>query len=420
MVLLDERKPELVLWIDDDNIATREQFETLWDSIESKPDADVMAGWCWIHNEQNNTFYPSAGVFSPESKSGWIPFGRDFVDGYQVTGAEATGFPFVLMKREALVKAGGPNAFLPILVDSEIGVMGEDMAWCKRALAAGVNLYVDPPASGCSHMKVRSPEPFLVPPPQVSAPIVGREPRIAAMLRVKNEGRWIKRVIESIKPLCDAGIFVLDDGSTDDTRSRLIETGCAAVFQSPFAGQPLDEARDKNWLLAEVVKLASPDWILCIDGDEELEPGGVEKIRAALRDTKFESFTLRVPYLWDSPDQIRVDGIYSEIRRHSLFRARPEFHFQCLYKKTGAPCHTGLHCGNTPTWQMNPEASGNLEVNLLHYGYMLREDRIRKYEWYNRIDPDNEIEDHYRHMVIGDLANLPASTVTKFAGPLKL
>ena len=41
-------------------------------------------------------------------------------------------------------------------------------------------------------------------------------PRIVAVLRIKNVARWIRRTLESIRPLADA-VVILDDGSTDET-----------------------------------------------------------------------------------------------------------------------------------------------------------------------------------------------------------
>jgi hypothetical protein len=59
-----------------------------------------------------------------------------------------------------------------------------------------------------------------------------------------------------------------------------------------------------------------------------------------------------------------------------------------------------------------------VNARLLHYGYLHREDRIRKYEWYTQQDPDNQAEDFYRHTVIGDL--FPAEIRFRHGGPLKL
>jgi hypothetical protein len=51
---------------------------------------------------------------------------------------------------------------------------------------------------------------------------------------------------------------------------------------------------------------------------------------------------------------------------------------------------------------------------------MRRSDRLMKYRWYNTTDPNNEREDCYRHMVQGDLPEVPAYLKLKRAGPLRL
>jgi hypothetical protein len=57
---------------------------------------------------------------------------------------------------------------------------------------------------------------------------------------------------------------------------------------------------------------------------------------------------------------------------------------------------------------------------IIHYGYLCKEDRLRKYEMLNRVDPGNEAEDCYRHIVQGDVPEVPASAVLRHAGPLQL
>ena len=47
---------DYVLWIDDDNIVTPEIFQRLKKDLDEHPEADMVAGWCWI--EPN----PGAGV----------------------------------------------------------------------------------------------------------------------------------------------------------------------------------------------------------------------------------------------------------------------------------------------------------------------------------------------------------------------
>lgn len=236
---------------------------------------------------------------------------------------------------------------------------------------------------------------------------------IAGMLRVKNEARWIADVLRSIQSLCKC-IVVFDDSSTDGTPEI-----CKAinpqhdvwVMHSPFVD--LNEARDKNFLLDQVRKL-KPDWVLSIDGDEVLQDGGAEKIRAAL-DPETASYSMRIRYLWDTTAQERVDGIYGRFKRGSLFRlaGQPS---TAQFRATGNGGN--FHCGNVPAGLIGRDA--DLDVSLWHMGYLHRDDRIRKYFFYNENDRANVAEDCYRHVCLGDLPELPAHLRLRHAGPLEL
>lgn len=234
--------------------------------------------------------------------------------------------------------------------------------------------------------------------------------RIIGMMRVKNEARWIERVLRSMLPVCGK-ILLFDDHSTDGTPEFAETIPGVVVIRSPFAG--LSETRDKNYLLEQVGAFgpeARPDWILAIDGDEEIAPGGAEQIQEiCARDGGPDCYSFRVRYLWDRPDQVRVDRWYADFRRPSLFRFWPAERF---HSAAGG----GFHCGNVPSARM----VGACGVDLLHYGYLYREDRVRKYQWYNAPDkqPIPAVEDGYRHMVVGDL--FPADSRFRWAGPLEL
>lgn len=231
--------------------------------------------------------------------------------------------------------------------------------------------------------------------------------KISAMLRVRNESRWISEVLTSIAPLCSE-THVMDDHSTDNTVDIARSHG-AVVYSSPFEG--LDESRDKGWLLDRVME-GHPTWVLCIDGDEILEPGGAERLLEHARDPTVNALSLRVLYLWDSRDQYRADGVYGRFQRPSMWRA---FHGQRFRSTRNGG---NFHCGNTP--YMPAARVRRTDVALLHTGYMLREDRLRKYEWYNQQDPNNLGEDFYRHVAQGDIPEVPASARLRWAGPLEL
>ena len=405
-VLKSEPQPDYVLMFDDDNIVNFEHVARLLDLLESRPEVDAAAGWCWFQPDADlPDVRPSCGHFAPDS---WglrcfeaISFQRE----KEPREIEWTGFPCFLIRRSAFDRLPA-RPFLPLIDESlPYGMGGEDASFCKRAMDAGLKFLVDPRVK-VQHIKPRAIEPVF--PTENQKP-----PKVAAMLRVRNESRWISRVIRSLVPLCGENIYVLNDESTDETAALAYEAG-ATVYPDPFAGLPLDEARDKDWLTEKVVQECSPDWILCVDGDEELEPLGAEKIMGVLRQNlPVDCFALRFLYLWDSPDQARMDRWYRNYTRNSLFRAECAG-FKSQYKEAGMDVNAGLHVSNAPAGVK----SSALNVYLLHYGYMERTDRIRKYEYYNRIDPGNLAEDEYRHIAQGDLPGIPADAMLLHAGPL--
>jgi hypothetical protein len=108
---------------------------------------------------------------------------------------------------------------------------------------------------------------------------------------------------------------------------------------------------------------------------------------------------------------VRVDRWYREFRRPSLFRLTSR---DLTFRRTD---HGGnFHCSSAPAQLLSQITP--IPVRLLHYGYLHRQDRVRKFLFYNAVDPHNILEDEYRHMVIGDL--YPADSAFRWAGPLQL
>ena len=240
-------------------------------------------------------------------------------------------------------------------------------------------------------------------------------PTFISMLRVKNEARWLSRVLIPLVRLCSR-VYVFDDHSTDSTREIILSTPNTTYLPSPFTG--LDERRDKNYLLDRIYEGLSIEtlecgvWVLCIDGDEEMEETGPERIKVQL-DPKELAYTFRVVYLWDSPELERIDGIYGHLTRPSMFRLD-----RSGLKFANSLIQGNLHCMSVPEGFVGK--SKPMDVRLYHYGYMLAEDRKRKYEFYNSVDPGNRMEDGYRHVIQGDKGGVGAGERLQWAGPLKV
>lgn len=234
-----------------------------------------------------------------------------------------------------------------------------------------------------------------------------------AMLRIHNEQRWIKEVIQATFHLCQH-VFVLDDHSTDDTVAICKSLGDrVTVFASPFAG--IDESRDKNWLYDQIIKTCRPEWILCVDGDEVLEGSAGAAIRKEIAARpEVQSWKLKIEYLWNDVSTVRTDRIYGDFWRPSLFRPFHEVPGtpdtrdlleEFRFKSTPFGRHVdgnkpNLHCSSVP--QRLIHGAQLIPARLKHYGYMERAWRVGKLDYYTSIDWLNRSEDCYRHMCQGD------------------
>ena len=274
---------------------------------------------------------------------------------------------------------------------------------------------------------------------------------VFGMTRLRNETRWCVQTIQRMLLLCER-VFVFDDGSTDGTPEFCEKLGeRVTVIRSPFRAptdQGLDERRDKDFLLQRVMgcvsdihlsgDVRSPFWCLALDGDEWLEPDCVPGMREMLASTPHHAFSLPIKFLWDSdlsrinePGQrrVRVDGVYdrfNKIGRPSLFRL-----FNAAFKFQATPWGGNFHCSSIPQ-ELLGHAHAVMPSTVWHLGYVHKEDRVRKFEWYNKVDPNNHVEDRYRHMVQGDIpevpdwwtqapdGRLPGPTELRHAGPLRL
>jgi hypothetical protein len=217
--------------------------------------------------------------------------------------------------------------------------------------------------------------------------------RFLCAMRVKNESKNIADVISSVLPLCQ-NILVFDDHSNDETSEICRSFGeRVQIFTSPFQG--LDEARDKNFLLNKVIEVG-PEWVLWIDGDEVLERSGPQRmIDAADKSNGVAAFSLQIAYVWNDSQHIRVDGIYGRFARPSFFRLKGQAVSRLQFPATKRGGN--FHCGNIPHGLTGRVRE--LDVRLKHYGYMTQEQRQSKYCWYTTIDPGNESEDQYRHLI---------------------
>jgi hypothetical protein len=153
---------DLVLWIDDDNLVSQEQFDMLLKDLEEHPEADAVCGWCWIFNHNTNQWLTSCGRTPTDETMMYTTLSqREVMETNGLIEVRASGFPVVLMRYSMLEKLGA-RAFVPI-VDEKLlyGFASEDAAFWKRAAAAGCRLLCDTRVR-VHHLKLRAIEPVFV------------------------------------------------------------------------------------------------------------------------------------------------------------------------------------------------------------------------------------------------------------------
>ncbi|GAW29561.1 TPR domain-containing glycosyltransferase [Carboxydocella sp. ULO1] len=174
-------------------------------------------------------------------------------------------------------------------------------------------------------------------------------PTITACLVVKNEGKYLERCLSSIKPAVEE-IVIVDTGSSDNTLE------IARRFTEKIYIQPWQDnfSQVRNFALQQ----ATGDWILVIDGDEELHPDSIACLRNKISATEVEGYLLKIINYFNSGSEVltAADVVFR------FFRNRPQYRF------TGA-VHEQI-CDNILA--VNPTAKIEIaeDIVLYHYGYL--------------------------------------------------
>lgn len=138
--------PDFVFWFDDDNTPSIDHFTMLYEDLVEHPELDLVAGWCWAGNRGQDPENPnvSCGHFDENDLSVHMGY-RDLMSAPgDLVPIGFTGFPTVLMRYEALVKAGDTPFAPRVNPKHPWGFSSEDTSFCLNARdRAGLRLACD-------------------------------------------------------------------------------------------------------------------------------------------------------------------------------------------------------------------------------------------------------------------------------------
>lgn len=262
----------------------------------------------------------------------------------------------------------------------------------------------------------------------------------ACMMRCRNEARWIRASLERTFEVAGE-VVVWDDGSTDHMQDEamaalggdtvtVVHHGVEVItgsrgrlhwLHSPFRWklarprEGVNEIRDKNMLWAYCKARVPFTYMLCLDGDEVLSRAAVQAFPNALQcldSGAADILTIPFVYVWDTPNSKRVDGIYGDQpdgypilrfpRLFSIAQLSEDDLFDSHFSWQGTK--GGFHCGSIPREKLrrsdgSPFRGGFWPLPVVHYGYLDAPLRQSKYEFYNRVDPGNQFEGEYKHII---------------------
>ncbi len=169
---------------------------------------------------------------------------------------------------------------------------------------------------------------------------------LSACLIVKNEEKNLRRCLDSLKGVVDE-IVVVDTGSTDGT-VQIAESYGAKIGRFEWI-QDFSAARNCS------LELATGDWALWIDADEELTPESIQAIHRAVVRPHFGGFAIEIVNFTEDQSEA-AQYVHKPIR---LFRRLPGVRFTGRIHEQISP---SLETVGLP-WAHLPGAK------LLHYGY---------------------------------------------------
>ena len=180
-----------------------------------------------------------------------------------------------------------------------------------------------------------------------ASPQQSRNPTLSLCMIVKNEEKTLTRCLDSVKGFVDE-IIIVDTGSSDKT-ADLAKSYGAQIYTHIWEN---DFSKHRN----QSLQYASGDWILWLDADEELEPGGGDKIRKMIAETDADAISAVVVSFFDHQTKEAWNNSKKLLKNNGRIHFEGKVHNQVRGNRSNAFC----------------------PVKIYHYGYDLTPEQKRE------------------------------------------
>ncbi|HET7087002.1 MAG TPA: glycosyltransferase family 2 protein [Rhizomicrobium sp.] len=209
--------------------------------------------------------------------------------------------------------------------------------------------------------------------------------KVFCLLPVRNGGEDLSFYFQSAKEFAD-GIIALDDGSTDDTRSRLeAEPLVKEILSNPrretYKGW--DDSLNRRRLLA-AAGTYQPDWVFWLDADEVVEPSDAAALRPFLKGEA----ELRTAYGVEVHRMI--EGMTHYDRAHMWVTRFYSFSPPLTLS------NDKLHFDLAP---LEYKSMVKTSIRILHRASLTGARRQARFSKYLECDPENRWLSSYKHLV---------------------
>ncbi|MBU7008484.1 TPR domain-containing glycosyltransferase [Phosphitispora fastidiosa] len=175
---------------------------------------------------------------------------------------------------------------------------------------------------------------------------------VSVCLVIENEEKHLERCLMSVKNVADE-IIVADIGSTDSSL-EIAGQYTDKVFEIRWQE---DFSRVRNFALNK----ATSDWILILDGDEELDQQCITALKEKVSEGDSEGYLIKVLNYYQSGNRVEVspDVVFRLFRNDKAYRFTGVIQEQI--------------CGNII--KANPQAKISIaeDICIVHYGYLAEE-----------------------------------------------